>query len=176
MADSSLSLPPLPSPRDHSTKGLYSPGASKPRQFSEASPAEHDDALTPWDQCKAIEDRFLADTEDWASMFSEGSKKAVKHRLRRAQRRAASRQCFVMPCTEKSDEHRSKIIPSTFGLQAAVARPVGKKEIQQHPKALEAQKSEWERLWDKDVWDWRKNKYQDLDLNHLVQEWTNGRS
>lgn len=78
-----------------------------------------------------------------------------------------------MPCTEKSDEHRSKIIPSTFGLQAAVARPVGKKEIQQHPKALEAQKSEWERLWDKDVWDWRKNKYQDLDLNHLVQEWTN---
>ena len=50
---------------------------------------------------------------------------------------------------------------STFGLAACVARPVGKREIEAEPKAQEAVRKEWDRLWKKEVWD-----------ASTVREWT----
>ena len=40
-----------------------------------------------------------------------------------------------------------------FGIPACVARPVGKRELESSPEALKAQKSEWNRLWKRGVWD-----------------------
>ena len=45
----------------------------------------------------------------------------------------------AMPRAEfGDDQHRAKRPTSTFGLPAAVARPVGKKELQREPKAKKA--------------------------------------
>jgi hypothetical protein len=41
----------------------------------------------------------------------------------------------------------------TIGINACVARLVGRKEYESKPAAMEAMRKEWKRLWSKDVWD-----------------------
>eukprot|EP00974_Lingulodinium_polyedra_P075699 7333885-Lingulodinium_polyedra.AAC.1 len=57
----------------------------------------------------------------------------------------------AMPTVEASDRHRLRDDIPVF--PACVARPVPKGEMLHNPKAVEAMKSEWKRLWDKNVWD-----------------------
>ena len=59
----------------------------------------------------------------------------------------------AMPCVPNNQEHRNSIFESGRRLpfDAAVARPVGKKEISEHPKAKEAMDNEWNRLRKKGV-------------------------
>ena len=61
----------------------------------------------------------------------------------------------AMPCVPSTDGHRVK--NSEFGrrflFNAVVARPVGRKEISEQPKAQEAARKEWDRLRAKKVWD-----------------------
>ena len=53
----------------------------------------------------------------------------------------------------RSHRHREKIPKNRqFPFSACVARPVGKKELNASPKALEAMQKEWDRLRDKSVW------------------------
>ena len=42
---------------------------------------------------------------------------------------------------------------ATFGMPAAVARPVNRKEMEKEPEALKQRDIEWERLRRKKVWD-----------------------
>ena len=56
----------------------------------------------------------------------------------------------AMPTVESDNsQHRQKDLPPIF--PACVARPVSKDEMKSKPKAMEAMKAEWERLWDKGV-------------------------
>ena len=58
----------------------------------------------------------------------------------------------MMPCIPNPQEHREKYPTASFRLPMMVARPVGRKEIQNHPDALEAESLEWTRLWNKKTW------------------------
>ena len=55
-------------------------------------------------------------------------------------------------CDFGDDPHRVKTPSATFGLPAAVARPVGKKEIKDNQECLKAMMAEWSRLREKGVW------------------------
>ena len=56
-----------------------------------------------------------------------------------------------MPCThQNNDTHREKQ-GTSWQIPACVARPVGKREIEQSDKAKEAIKKEWTRMWEKNV-------------------------
>eukprot|EP00974_Lingulodinium_polyedra_P036007 3454234-Lingulodinium_polyedra.AAC.1 len=55
-----------------------------------------------------------------------------------------------MPTVAISDRHRARGNTPIF--PACVARPVSKGEMFNNPKAVEATKSEWKRLWDRNVW------------------------
>ena len=52
-----------------------------------------------------------------------------------------------------NDPHRCKQPRATFGLPAAVAQPVSRKQMEKIPLALEAREVEWARLRKKSVWD-----------------------
>ena len=56
-----------------------------------------------------------------------------------------------MPCTIESLTHREKVPDADWCLPACVARPVPKSEVREKPKAQEAMRKEWQRLWEKDV-------------------------
>ena len=60
-----------------------------------------------------------------------------------------------MPCRKHKSRHRVKVdLPGRgWGYPAAVARPVGKKELSESPAALQAMKKEWGRLRERKVWD-----------------------
>ncbi len=60
---------------------------------------------------------------------------------------------FVIPAMSNrlmAGEHRSKDIPPLFN--AAVARPVSRREIAENPAAARAMQVEWDRLRRKKVW------------------------
>ena len=62
----------------------------------------------------------------------------------------------AMPCIKrKKPRHRTKNnVSSLHGLfDAAVARPVGRRELEQQSNAQEARDKEWNRLRDRKVWD-----------------------
>ena len=59
------------------------------------------------------------------------------------------------------DPHRCKRPMASFGLPAAVARPVGKKELEGSEEAKFERTKEWARLRRKKVWD-----------ESTVQEWS----
>ena len=59
------------------------------------------------------------------------------------------------------DPHRCKRPMASFGLPAAVARPVGKKELEGSEEAKFERTKEWARLKRKKVWD-----------ESTVQEWS----
>ena len=60
----------------------------------------------------------------------------------------------AMPCARKAKVHRKRVKKDNiFPWDAAVARPVSRKEISQQPKAQEAQQKEWNRLRQRGVWD-----------------------
>ena len=67
----------------------------------------------------------------------------------------------AMPtATRKPQPHREKIRTLQAPFNAAVARPVAKKEMYANPKALKAVRSEWDRLRLKKCWS-----------EDLVREW-----
>ena len=60
---------------------------------------------------------------------------------------------FAMPKSNTSfTQHRDKLAESP-PINALVARPVGKKEIQQQPKARAAVRAEWDRLRQRKCWE-----------------------
>eukprot|EP00974_Lingulodinium_polyedra_P062331 6018101-Lingulodinium_polyedra.AAC.1 len=69
------------------------------------------------------------------------------------------RPVFAMPTVAVSGKHRARDNAPMFS--DCVARPVSKGEMFNSPQAVEAMKIEWERLWDKNVWD-----------NGGVREWS----
>ena len=58
----------------------------------------------------------------------------------------------AMPCVNTVPGHRNKIDTSLLFINACVARPVGKKEIETTPTAQKALDTEWKKLVDKGVW------------------------
>ena len=64
--------------------------------------------------------------------------------------------CTAVPCTPTSkagqSEHRYKIPDFEVPFNACVARPVGKKEIAQQPKAQAALDKEWDKLVKAKAW------------------------
>ena len=64
--------------------------------------------------------------------------------------------CFGMPYRTAADaakEHRHRASLRRWPLSAAVARPVGKKEIGENSAAKAAMDKEWNNLKEKEVWD-----------------------
>ena len=114
---------------------------SSPPDAAASVPAD-----TDWEKATAHEEHFLADIEnaclsyvpehvleDMAASESEvRTKRALKHKIKRIKRRA--RQSYqaaaAMPLEEEvtTFAHRDKRAPS-WGLNACVARPVGKKRL-----------------------------------------------
>ena len=60
--------------------------------------------------------------------------------------------CPAMPCRAKSEGHREKKPFVRPPYNAAVARPVGKKEAAEDPDAVTAVKAEWQRLRARKAW------------------------
>ena len=60
-------------------------------------------------------------------------------------------QCHVHLATEEA--HRPKIPDARLYHPACVARPVKKDELEASDEAKGARDKEWQRLWEKDVWD-----------------------
>ena len=73
-------------------------------------------------------------------------------------------ECPAMPCRAKSEGHREKKPFVRPPYNAAVARPVGKKEAAEDPDAATAVKAEWQRLRARKAWDESK-----------VREWSSVR-
>ena len=64
--------------------------------------------------------------------------------------------CFGIPyrtAVDAAKEHRHKASLRRWPLSAAVARPVGKKEISDNSAAKAAMDKEWNNLNSKEVWD-----------------------
>eukprot|EP00974_Lingulodinium_polyedra_P027883 2694354-Lingulodinium_polyedra.AAC.1 len=57
------------------------------------------------------------------------------------------RPVLAMPIVAVSDKHRAR--DNTPMCPACVARPASKGEMFNNPRAVEAMKTEWKRLWDK---------------------------
>ena len=61
-----------------------------------------------------------------------------------------------MPTGPKGKKHRKKLDNALSFLNACVARPVSKAEIQKHPEAILAMKKEWSRLMSKGTWTFKE--------------------
>ena len=107
-----------------------------------------------WDLSGSLMQQFLSSFEVAASASGQGG-------VPDTTAPAGSLGVPGLPCVSLDEAHRHKNPISTYGLPACVARPVGKKEIEQEPAAQLAVQKEWDRLWKKHVWD-----------ASTVREWT----
>ena len=113
-------------------------------------------AETDWNDCCYYQQKFEESFEMHAQFENREDKhydaseeedtrtpqtKAEKHRRKRKLRRREKGvmiQEFALPCEEYIPKHRKKYPDATFGIDACVARPVGKKEIEaKTPKGME---------------------------------------